>query len=77
MSEKQISAERELLNKKNDLLTDKEAAKYLRISQITLWRERKAGRIAFRRASSKLIYKREDLENYLERNKREAFACTA
>ncbi len=64
MSEKQI-------------YTDKEASDYLRISQITLWRERKAGRIAFRRASSKLIYTRQDLEDYLQRNKREAFACAA
>ncbi len=77
MSEKQTSTDTKLLNKKNELLTDREAAEYLRISQITLWRERKAGRIAFRRASSKLIYTRADLEDYLQRNKREAFACAA
>ncbi len=77
MSEKQTSTDTKMLNKKNELLTDREAAEYLRISQITLWRERKAGRIAFRRASSKLIYTRADLEDYLQRNKREAFGCAA
>ncbi len=60
MSEKQI-------------YTDKEASAYLRISQITLWRERKKGKISFRRVASKIIYLQEDLESYLNRNKREAF----
>jgi predicted site-specific integrase-resolvase len=59
------------------IYTDKEASDYLRISQVTLWRERKKGKIAFRRASSKIIYTRADLEAYLERSKREAFACAA
>ncbi len=55
------------------IYTDKEASKFLRISQVTLWRERKAGRITFRRVASKIVYLQEDLENYLNRNKREAF----
>jgi predicted site-specific integrase-resolvase len=55
--------------------TDKEAADYLRISQVTLWRLRKAGKISFRRAASKIIYTQADLENYLQSTKREAFAC--
>jgi lipopolysaccharide export LptBFGC system permease protein LptF len=53
--------------------TDREAASFLRISQVTLWRERKAGRISFRRVASKILYTREDLESYLNGNKREAF----
>jgi predicted site-specific integrase-resolvase len=53
--------------------TDKEASDYLRISQITLWRERKAGKISFRRVASKIVYLQEDLDNYLQINKREAF----
>jgi hypothetical protein len=71
--------DRDLLNQKNEaikareIFTDKEAAAYLRISQVTLWRERKAGRISFRRVASKIIYLTEDLEAYLERNKRDAF----
>ncbi len=55
------------------IYTDKEASDYLRISQVTLWRERKKGRIDFRRVASKIVYLKEDLENYLNRNKREAF----
>ncbi len=55
------------------IYTDKEASEYLRISQVTLWRERKKGRIDFRRVASKIVYLQEDLENYLNRNKREAF----
>ncbi len=58
-----------MLNEKQ-IFTDKEAAEYLRISQVTLWRERKARKITFRRAASKIIYTREDLLNYLEQNKR-------
>jgi predicted site-specific integrase-resolvase len=59
------------------IYTDKEAAEYLRISQVTLWRERKKGKISFRRAASKIIYTQADLENYLSSTKREAFACAA
>jgi hypothetical protein len=59
----------------NELFTEIEAARYLRISRTTLWRERSKGNIAFRRASCKLLYSRADLENYLERNKQEACAA--
>jgi hypothetical protein len=64
------------MNQEDRIFTDKEASEYLRISQVTLWRERKAGKITFRRVASKIIYLREDLENYLEQNKRGAFAVT-
>ena len=47
------------------IYTDKEASNYLRVSQITLWRERKKGKISFRRVASKIVYLQEDLENYL------------
>lgn len=56
------------------IYTTNEAAEYLRISSITLWRERKKGKISFRRVASKIVYLQEDLEKYLEQNKREAFA---
>ncbi|HEX8734999.1 MAG TPA: helix-turn-helix domain-containing protein [Pyrinomonadaceae bacterium] len=55
------------------IYTDKEASDFLRISQVTLWRERKKGKIAFRRVASKIVYLKEDLENYLNQNKRDAF----
>ena len=82
INEKQISTDRIFLNQKNEAIkereiyTDKEASLYLRISQVTLWRERKKGRIFFRRVASKIIYLREDLEKYLEQNKRGGFAVT-
>jgi len=57
------------------LYTEREACEYLRVSSVTLWRERKKGKISFRRVASKIIYLQEDLENYLNRNKREAFGA--
>ncbi|MCA1622728.1 MAG: helix-turn-helix domain-containing protein [Acidobacteria bacterium] len=83
MTEKQISHDRQqLINKNQEIerrqnFTDKEAAAYLRISQVTLWRERKKGKISFRRAASKIIYTQADLDNYLQSTKRDAFACAA
>ncbi len=59
--------------REKQIYTDKEASDYLRISQVTLWRERKKGRISFRRAASKIIYTQADLETYLESTKRNAF----
>ncbi len=51
------------------IYTDKEASKFLRISQVTLWRLRRAKKICFRRASNKIIYTTQDLEDYLESTK--------
>ncbi len=81
-NEKQISSDRQLLLNKNEEIkrrqnfTDKEASDFLRISQVTLWRLRKAGKISFRRAASKIIYTQADLESYLESTKRNAFGLT-
>ncbi len=61
------------MTEEKQIYTDKEASNYLRISQVTLWRERKKGKIDFRRVASKIVYLKEDLETYLNRNKREAF----
>ncbi len=82
-NEKQISSDRALLNKKDsaireqEILTNAEAARYLRCSPITLWRLRKNGKISFHRIAGKLVYTREDLENFLERNKQDAFAVNS
>lgn len=57
-----------------EVFTNRQAAHFLKTSTITLWRERKAGRISFSRVASKIVYTREDLDNYLKRNKREVFA---
>ncbi len=64
-----------MVDKKQEVYTDKEAAEYLRVGQTTLWRLRKTGKISFRRAASKIIYTQTDLENYLQSTKREAFSC--
>lgn len=55
-----------------EIFTSKDACRILKISTVTLWRERKAGRISFRRIASKVVFTRQDLDNYLERNKHEA-----
>ncbi|HEV7646108.1 MAG TPA: helix-turn-helix domain-containing protein [Pyrinomonadaceae bacterium] len=62
------------MNEIKQIYTDKEASDFLRISQTTLWRERKGGKITFRRVASKIVYLREDLDAYLNRNRREATA---
>ncbi len=83
MNEKQISNDRQVLINKNQEIeqrrnfTDKEASDYLRISQVTLWRLRKTGKISFRRVASKIIYTQSDLDNFLNSTKREAFSCAA
>lgn len=64
------------MSNEKQIYTDKEASDYLRISQVTLWRERKKGKISFRRAASKIIYTQADLESYLESTKRNAFGLT-
>ncbi len=58
----------EVFMEEREVYTDKEASEYLRISQVTLWRERRKGRITFRRAASKIVYLKEDLDNYLQNN---------
>lgn len=58
----------------SDLLTDKEAAQFLRLSPLTLWRMRKRGELPFVRLASKLLYRRTDLIAFIERNQRNAEA---
>lgn len=79
--EKQLSSDRELIDKNNEMIrerelfTNKEAAEFLRVSPVTLWRIREKGKIDFRIISAgKIVYTRADLETYLEKQKRAAFA---
>lgn len=58
----------------NQLFTDKEASEMLRISKVTLWRIRKKGKIEFRRIGEKVFYTKQDIDNYLENQKRAAYA---
>lgn len=54
----------------NDLLTNAEAAKFLRLSRLTLWRLRKRGELPFVRLATKLLFRRADLIAFIERNQR-------
>lgn len=60
-------------NQQNNF-NNKEAAEFLRVSTVTLYRERTKGKLNFRRVGAgKLVYTREDLESYLEQQKRAAY----
>lgn len=56
----------------SELLTDKEAAQFLRLSTLTLWRLRKRGELPFVRIATKLLYKKSDLIALIECNQRNA-----
>lgn len=56
------------------LFTDAEAAKILRLSQVSLWRRRKDRKISFRRDMGRVLYSKEDLEEYISRNHQSAEA---
>jgi predicted site-specific integrase-resolvase len=56
------------------IYTEQEASKVLRISMTTLWRERKAGKIFYRRIGGRIRYTQKDLRDYLDSNKRGGFA---
>ncbi len=63
------------MNEEIQIFTTKEAAEFLRVASVTLWRERKSGRLTFRRVGGgKVIYTRQDLLDYLESQKRAAYA---
>lgn len=55
-----------------ELLTEREAAKFLRLAPISLWRLRRKGELPHVRLASKLLYRRADLIAFIERNARNA-----
>jgi excisionase family DNA binding protein len=58
-----------------EIFSNQEAADFLKVSTVTLYRERKKGKIDFRRIGlGKIVFTRHDLESYLERQKRVAYA---
>jgi hypothetical protein len=81
-NEKQIPNDQQILTNKNQepelrkIYTEREASAYLRLSLVTLWRLRKAGKINFHRFNSKIIYTSENLDNFIESTKRTAFGIT-
>lgn len=60
-----------------DLKTEDEASSYLRISRVTLCRQRRKGRISFRKVGGQIRYTESDLKEYLENAKRPTFAAAA
>ncbi len=52
------------------LIAEKEAAKLLGISRLTLLRQRKGGEISFVRIGSRVLYRRTDLDHFVERRRR-------
>jgi excisionase family DNA binding protein len=51
---------------KSELLSEKEAARELGISRITLFRARHAGRISCYRIGSRVVYSRQHLLDFLQ-----------
>jgi hypothetical protein len=49
-----------------EVFTEKEAQEFLRMSEFTLYQLRKRQRIAFHRLDRKILYRRQDLENFLD-----------
>lgn len=51
-----------------ELFTNAEAARMLRLSPVSLWRRRRQRKIGYRRDNGKILYSRQDIEEYLARN---------
>lgn len=54
----------------NDFVTQKQAAGMFPVSAITLWRERKDGRLPFYRVRGRILYRVSDLIALFEAGKR-------
>lgn len=51
-----------------ELFTNREAAEMLRLSLVSLWRRRRERKIGYRRDNGKILYTRDDLEQYLKQD---------
>lgn len=58
------SAPKEIVSP-NDLLTNRQAAKYLNCSTVGLWRIRKAGQIQPVLVGKKILFRRSELDRYM------------
>lgn len=56
------------MNITNELLTQKEAAKYIGVSVTTLWRFRKIGEIKIVRIGNKANVRKADLDDFVQRH---------
>lgn len=75
MNQQTSLTDRELLDNRRKLYTDREACSYLRCSSVTLWRERKAGHISYIRVGGKILYDQQSLDEYTARNRCQAAAA--
>ncbi len=64
-------------NYSNGLLSEKEAARWLGISRITLLRTRQAGRIGFYRIGTRVLFEERHLREFLARVERHQKKSTA
>lgn len=58
-----------------ELATEKQLADFLSKSTLTLWRERKRGRLSFHRIGNEIRYTHRDVQEYLDRGRVAAMAA--
>ena len=58
------------------LLTDKEVQQILGVSDVTLWRERKMGRLGFVRVGGAVRYTQSQIDDYIKRQARQPYGQT-
>ena len=54
----------------DNLRNTREAADFFNCSPVTVWRARKKGLLVFRRVMGKVLFRQQDLDDFLERCKR-------
>lgn len=57
------------MDDKISLLSSRETATILRISELTLWRLRKNGEIGFRRIGGRPMFTKSDIQEFIDRSK--------
>jgi len=57
-----------------EVLTEKQAQEFLHVSRITLYNLRESGKLSYMRIGSRVLYRRRDLDEYLESQLRPATA---
>lgn len=57
------------MNTNDEFLTSKEAQEFLKVSNVTLWRMAKEGKIQVYKVNNRNRYRRGDLESFMEGNR--------
>lgn len=58
------------MDERNKLKTTRETAEILRCSEVTLWRLRREGHLAFVRVLGKILFRQADIEHFIESRRR-------